>query len=59
MSSLSIGLGGRSSLSIEAEIPPSERRGVVASKVSMVVIVMVGTSPDRQEMVQRDGELIS
>jgi hypothetical protein len=49
----------RPALSIESPIPPSERARVVANELLMVYIMVVRASPDRQEMVQRPGELIS
>lgn len=40
-------------------IPPSEAAGVIANELFMMNIVMVCTSPEREDVVKRPGELVS
>lgn len=51
------GLG--SALGIEQPVPPDERGGVVADELLMVNVVVVGTGPDGEEVVQGPGELVA
>lgn len=46
------------SLSVQDEVPPSETRGVRANEEMVVFVVMVGTGPERQEVVQGPRELV-
>lgn len=48
-----------SRLSVHDIIPPSEAARVVANELLVVNIVMLGTSPEREEVVQAPGELVS
>lgn len=54
------GLRGLStSLGIEAEVPPPEAAGVVANELLVVNIVMLRASPERKDVVQAPGELVT
>jgi len=48
-----VGLGSK------AVIPPSERGGVVANKLLVVNIVMLSSSPEWDEVVERPWEFVS
>jgi hypothetical protein len=47
------------SLGVKDKVPPPEAAGVVADKLLMVNIVVLGAGPERKEVVQRPGELVS
>lgn len=49
----------RATFSVEKQVPPSERARVVANKLLVMRIVVVGASPEWQKMVQTPWELIS
>ena len=44
--------GLKTSLGVEAEVPPAEAGRVVTNELLVVQIVVVSTSPERQEMAQ-------
>lgn len=48
-----------SSLSVKAEVPPPEAAGVVANKLLVVNIVVLGAGPDGEEVVQTPGEFVT
>ena len=50
--SLSTGLG------VENPVPPAEAGSIVANKLLVVQIVVVGTSPDGDELAQAPGEIV-
>jgi len=53
-------LGGlRTALSVKTVVPPSERAGIVADKLLVVGVVVVGAGPEGQEVVQTPGELVT
>lgn len=47
------------SLSVQEVVPPAEAGGVVADKLLVVHVVVVGASPDGQEVVQAPGEVVA
>lgn len=51
--------GSSSSFSSENVIPVSEGRCIIANKVLVVVIMMVGTGPNGEEMVKRPREFVT
>lgn len=53
-------LGGLGSgLGVQAVVPPAEAGGVVADELLVVNIVVVGASPERQEVTQAPGEVVA
>ena len=46
-------------LSVEKVVPPAEAAGVVSDEFLMVKIVVVGTGPERQEVVKTPGEFVT
>lgn len=51
--------GGSWGLSIKEVIPVSEGRGEVANEVLVVIIVVIGTSPNGKQVAQTPGEVVS
>lgn len=47
------------SLSVKDKVPPSEATGVVSNELLMVNIVVLGASPEGQEMVETPWELVT
>lgn len=47
------------SLSVQGPVPPAEARSVVANELLVVHVVVVGTSPDREEMAQAPREVVA
>lgn len=47
------------SLSVQEVVPPAEARRVVANELLVVHVVMVGTSPDGEEVAQAPGEVVA
>ena len=47
------------SLGVEAEVPPPEAAGVVANELLVVNIVVLSAGPEREEVVQAPGKLVS
>ena len=57
---LSSSLGSLStSLGIQNVVPPAERARVVADELLMVNVVVLSASPERKEVVERPGELVT
>ena len=57
---LTASLGGNiTSLGVEAVIPPAEAGGIVANEALVVHVVVVGTSPERQDVAQAEGEIVA
>lgn len=46
-------------LSVEEVVPPAEAAGVVSDELLMVKIVVVGTGPERQEVVKTPREFVT
>lgn len=46
-------------LGVEAVVPPAEAGGVVANEALVVQIVVVGTSPEGQDVAQAPGEVVA
>ena len=49
----------RAALGVEEPVPPGERARVVADELLVVNIVVVSTGPEREEVVERPGELVA
>ena len=49
----------RTALGVEEPVPPGERARVVANELLVVDIVVVSTGPEREEVVERPGELVA
>ncbi len=47
------------SLGIQNKVPPPEAAGIVSNKLLVMFVVMFGTSPERQEMVETPGKLVA
>lgn len=57
---LTASLGGLlASLSVQKVVPPAEAGGIVANELFVVRVVVVGSSPDGQEVSQAPGEVIA
>lgn len=52
-------VGLSTGLSVQEVVPPAEAGGVVADKLLVVHIVVVGAGPDGQEVVQAPGEVVT
>lgn len=53
-------LAGRlTSLGVEAVVPPPEARGIVSNEALVVQVVVVGASPEGQDMPQAPGEVVA
>lgn len=48
-----------SGLGVHHVVPPSEAAGIVTNELLMVNIVMLSTSPEGKEMVQRPREIVA
>jgi hypothetical protein len=51
--------GFGSALGVEEPVPPDERAGVVADELLVVNVVVVCAGPDREDVVERPGELVA
>lgn len=49
----------RSVLSVQNVVPPTEAAGEVTNELLVVEIMVIGTGPERQEVVETPGELIA
>lgn len=49
----------RAALGVEEPVPPGERARVVADELLVVDVVVVSTGPEREEVVERPGELVA
>lgn len=57
VTALLVSLG--TSLSVQEVVPPAEARSIVADELLVVHVVVVGTSPDREEVAQTPGEVVA
>lgn len=55
----SCGLGLRAGLGVETVVPPPEGRGVIADKIVVMEVVVLGSGPEGQDLVQRPREVVA
>lgn len=51
--------GGLTGLGVEAVVPPAEAGGIVANEALVVKVVVVGTSPEGEDVAQAEGEVVA